>query len=138
MAETSSTPVTFATSTLIPPKRAIGDEDAHAPAVSSPLNPDFASARARKAPPAREQREKKESLKKRESKGDAVRAGTPDMQNQGRTSKKKGIETPSNMHSLIRYTIPPPKLEDFDPPGAPVLVPSMTRAGREFFESQEQ
>lgn len=137
MAETS-TPTSSAPIAVIPQKRAFGDDDAHAPAISSPLNPDFATARARKAPPAREQREKKESLKKRESKGDTARAGTPDTQNHVRGSKKKGTEAPLNAHSLIRYTIPPPKIEDFDPPGAPLLVPSITRAGREFFESQEQ
>ena len=88
--------------------------------------------------PAREQREKKESLKKREAKGaDNSRARTPDTQNHGRKTKK-APDTATNTQSLIRYTIPMPKRYDFDPPGAPVLVPSMTRAGRQFYESQEQ
>jgi COMPASS component BRE2 len=138
MAEGSPTPRSSTPSSTIPQKRALAEDDAHAPAVSSPLNPDFANARARKAPPAREQREKKESLKKREAKGDTARAGTPDTPSHGRGSKKKGQEAASNNQTLIRYTIPAPKVHDFDPPGAPVLMPSMTRANREFYESQEQ
>ncbi|KAI4156562.1 MAG: hypothetical protein LQ340_000170 [Diploschistes diacapsis] len=139
MAETSPAPRGPAPGSVIPQKRGLGlEDDQHAPAVSSPLNPDFANARARKAPPAREQREKKESLKKREAKGvDNARGGTPDTQSHGRGTKKKGQEAATNSQSLIRYTIPLPKRHDFDPPGPPVLVPSMVRAGRQFYESQE-
>ena len=135
----SSTPTATTTTTVIPLKRPHGLEDEqHAPTISSPLNPDFASARSRKAPPAREQREKKESLKKREAKGgESARAHTPDTQNHGRKTKK-APDTFTNTQSLIRYTIPMPKPYDFNPPGAPILVTSMTRARRQFYESQEQ
>ncbi|MCJ1331748.1 hypothetical protein MMC10_008440 [Thelotrema lepadinum] len=139
MAETSPTRRGSTPGSIVPQKRSLGlEDDQHAPAISSPLNPDFANARARKAPPAREQREKKETLKKREAKGvDNTRAATPDTQNHGRSTKKKGQEAATNPQTLIRYTIPLPKQHDFDPPGPPVMVPSMTRAGTQFYETQE-
>jgi COMPASS component BRE2 len=109
--------------------------------VSSPLNPDAAASRARKTAP-REQREKKESLKKREAKGiDTVRDGTPDAQAQGRKGSKAQLAPPGSGPALIRYPIPIPKHDDFYPPGAPVLaprVPALIIAGREFLEASEQ
>ena len=169
MAETSPSRRSSTPSSLIPQKRPLGpsdDDPPHAPAVSSPLNPDFAAARARKAaPPAREQREKKESLKKREAKGavadnsTSARSGTPtDTQAHNNSSgsggggaggggggggrsasskTKKGAEKFANPQALQRYTIPLPKRHDCEPSNPPVLVPSMTRAGRQFYESQE-
>jgi COMPASS component BRE2 len=128
----SSTPST------IPQKRPLGlDDEQHLPTVSSPLNPDFATSRARRHPQPREQREKKESLKKREAKGvEAPRSSTPDSQGPGRKAKK-GPENTSVL-SLIRYKLPPPNLTDFDPPKPPILVPTATRAQRQFYEASEQ
>lgn len=84
------------------------------PAVPSPLNPDAAApARTRpaRAPaPAREQREKKDSLKKRESTA-GTRGSTPDV-------KRKGPAAPSPM----RYSIPEPRLSDYEPVKDPVFV----------------
>jgi len=128
----SSTPST------IPQKRPLGLEDEqHIPAVSSPLNPDFATSRARRPAAPREQREKKESLKKREAKGgDGARAGTPDSQASGRKTKK-GTEHHSVL-SLIRYKLPAPNLTDFDPPKPPILVSVFTKTQRQFYEASEQ
>jgi len=128
----SSTPST------IPQKRPLGlDDEQHIPAVPSPLNPDFATSRARRPPAPREQREKKESLKKREAKGvEGARAGTPDSHASGRKTKK-GIEK-NNVLSLIRYKLPAPNLTDFDPPKPPILVPVFTKVQRQFYEASEQ
>ncbi|KAL8934644.1 MAG: hypothetical protein Q9211_005126, partial [Gyalolechia sp. 1 TL-2023] len=105
-----------ATPSTIPQKRPLNLEDEqHVPAVSSPLNPDAASLRARKAP-AREQREKKESLKKREAKGvDSARSATPDTQTS--TKKSKKVEKPPD---VIRP-----------------LSPILAKANREFNECFE-
>lgn len=121
----------------IAPKRPFGFEDEpHVPAVSSPLNPDFANTRTRKAP-VREQREKKESLKKREAKGgEGTRNGTPDTQSHGKKSKRPTHR--STVLSPIRYKLAPPKPTDFDPPRAPVFTPMHVRAERQFYESSEQ
>ncbi|MCJ1398090.1 hypothetical protein MMC11_001287 [Xylographa trunciseda] len=137
MAETSPSPRS-STPATIPQKRPLGIEDEqHVPAVPSPLNPDFASSRARKAAPAREQREKKESLKKREAKGvESVRGGTPDSQALSR-KPKKGTEQNSSIPSLLRYKLPPPNPTDFDPPKAPILVPIFQKVHRQFFEASE-
>ncbi|KAF2236183.1 hypothetical protein EV356DRAFT_436845, partial [Viridothelium virens] len=82
--------------------------DDHTPAISSPLNPDAPVGASRSSrPPAREQREKRDTLKKREStKG---RSGTPD--NHGPKSSKAVPGVPSPM----RYSIPEPKLSDYEP-----------------------
>ena len=126
------------TPSAIPQKRPLGLEDEqHVPAVSSPLNPDFATTRARRPPAPREQREKKESLKKREAKGvDGARAGTPDSLGSGRKSKK-GPESSTSL-SLIRWKLPAPNPTDFDPPTPPVLIPVLTRVGKQFYEASEQ
>ncbi len=118
-------------------KRPFGLEDEqHVPAVSSPLNPDFANSRTRKAP-VREQREKKESLKKREAKGvDGPRTGTPDAQSHAKKSKKPAQS--STTLSPIRYKLAAPKSTDFDPPRAPIFTPTHMRAQRQFFEGSEQ
>lgn len=120
----------------IPLKRQFGLEDEqHVPAVSSPLNPDFASSRTRKQP-VREQREKKETLKKREAKGVEGRNGTPDAQSQGKRSKKSN-QTISIL-SPIRYKLAAPKSTDFDVPRAPIFTPTYVRAEKQFYESSEQ
>lgn len=123
----------------VPSKRQFSIEDEqHIPTVSSPLNPDFANARTRKQPP-REQREKKESLKKREAKGttDGARHGTPDVQSQSKRSKKQ--DQALTVLSPIRYKLAPPKSTDFDIPRAPIFTPACTRAQKkQFYESSEQ
>lgn len=135
MSETSPRPRSSTPS--VPSKRQFGlDDEQHVPTVSSPLNPDFASARTRKQP-AREQREKKESLKKREAKGvDSTRNGTPDVQSQSKRSKNSD-QSPSIL-SPIRYKLAAPKSTDFDIPRAPIFTPTYNRAQRQFYESSEQ
>ena len=132
MASTSSTP------SVIPLKRTL-DEDLHAPAVSSPLNPDVATSRSRKAPAPREQREKKESLKKRESKATSVvgdaRAGTPEMTSNRRKQK---VTSESTVLSPTRYKLPPPKPMDFEPPKAPILLPHHKIGETQIYETSEQ
>ena len=119
-------------------KMAEASASASAPVVPSPLNPDAATARARRPAAPREQREKKESLKKREAKGaDGLRDGTPDSQSHGRKSKKQ-LESESSIVSPMRYSIPAPKPADFDPPQAPVLTPTITVNEVQFHESSEQ
>lgn len=88
------------TPSLVPLKRNFEDE--HAPSISSPLNPD-AAARPRPVK-AREQREKKDSLKKRESVSSA-RGNTPDA-----ISKKRKVEeTRPTAPSPTRYNHELPK-----------------------------
>jgi COMPASS component BRE2 len=103
-------PLSGSTTPLAHPPRIPLDAD-HAPVVSSPLNPDAAKARASKPPaPAREreQREKKESLKKRENADNKARGGTPDS----KAKKHRGPTVPSPM----RYIIPEPKASDYEIP----------------------
>ncbi|KAH8802721.1 hypothetical protein F5884DRAFT_710820 [Xylogone sp. PMI_703] len=117
-----STP-TIPPATSIPQKRVL--EDDHQPAVSSPLNPDFKAIKQEDAP--RAVRAKKESLKKRESKGatlgsDSARS-TPDP----RASPQKQNGRKSSVIRPMRYKLPPPKLTDFEPPRGPVFVPAFTK-----------
>ncbi|KAL8804777.1 MAG: hypothetical protein Q9182_002369 [Xanthomendoza sp. 2 TL-2023] len=125
-----------ATPSAIPPKRPLNlDDEQHIPAVSSPLNPDAATSRTRKAP-AREQREKKESLKKREAKGvDTTRSATPDTQTS--TKKSKKVEKPPDVVRPLRYYTKPPNPSDFDPPREPIFNPILSKANREFNECFE-
>ena len=82
-------------------------EDDHAPAISSPLNPNpDAGARAR-VRGGREQREKRETLKKREA-ASSIRAPTP--------NKSKAAPAPPATPSPTRFGIPPPKLADYEAP----------------------
>ncbi|KAI4213229.1 MAG: hypothetical protein LQ351_004175 [Letrouitia transgressa] len=125
------------TPSVVPQKRAHGlDDEQHVPAVSSPLNPDYAAIRSRKPPP-REQREKKESLKKREAKGaDSVRSGTPDSQSHP-TRKTKKTQKSSNVLSPLRYPLPQPIKTDWETPRPPVFNPFLTRGDRQFHECFE-
>ena len=131
--ETSPRPRS-ATPSTIPQKRPLGLEDEqHAPAVSSPLNPDFAASRARKPPP----REKKESLKKREAKGtDSARSATPDTQTHTRKSKK--VEKSPEIIRPARYKTKPPSTSDFEAPRDPIFIPTVVKASRQFNECFEQ
>jgi COMPASS component BRE2 len=126
----------------IPQKRAL--EDDHVPAVSSPLNPDFKTSKD-DTPLARERtaRAKKESLKKRESKGGGLHA--PDTSSRATPDPK--ASTPNLTKSgdnlaPIRYKLPPPKITDFEAPRGPVFIPSHTKTaeGREiqFNETTDQ
>lgn len=90
----------------IPIKRNFDDE--HAPSISSPLNPNAASLAAQ--PKARQQREKKETLKKRES----VSGGrsTPEAANKKRKleDERPGAPSPTRYnHELpkqaYQYTV---------------------------------
>ncbi|KAL8707665.1 MAG: hypothetical protein Q9220_007327 [cf. Caloplaca sp. 1 TL-2023] len=133
--ETSPRPRS-ATPSTIPQKRPLNlDDEQHAPAVSSPLNPDAASSRARKQP-AREQREKKESLKKREAKGvDTTRSATPDTQPTARKSKK--VEKTPDVVRPTRYPTKPPARSDLEPPRDPMFNPILSKASRDFNECFE-
>ncbi|KAL8834027.1 MAG: hypothetical protein Q9170_003958 [Blastenia crenularia] len=125
-----------ATPSAISQKRALTlEEEQHVPAVSSPLNPDAAISRARKAP-AREQREKKESLKKREAKGvDSARSATPDTQ--ASTKKSRKVEKPPDVVRPLRYYTKPPNPSDFDTPRGSLFNPVVEKANREFNECFE-
>ncbi|KAF1967904.1 Ash2-trithorax family protein [Bimuria novae-zelandiae CBS 107.79] len=109
MAESNSTSTSRANTpgASLPLKRTL-DED-HAPAISSPLNPNpDATSRARPRPPPREQREKRETIKKREASSN-TRGSTPNPSS--RTKKDKPLAD-----SPMRYSIPEPKLSDYQPP----------------------
>ncbi|KAH7030910.1 uncharacterized protein B0I36DRAFT_219110, partial [Microdochium trichocladiopsis] len=111
----------------LPQKRALNEDD-HMPPVSSPLNPNpsLESKPARLQshdepnPPGRDKpsRTKKETLKKRESKGGAGAAestrGTPDP--------KGGKTSPPGEASPLRYKLAPPKPGDFEPAREAYLV----------------
>ncbi|KAK8080628.1 SPRY domain-containing protein [Apiospora hydei] len=112
--------------TSLPQKRAL--EDDHAPSVSSPLNPNpdvkLTKNQSQDDIPSMGpgKRTKKESLKKRESKGvaggDSARA-TPDP-------KHKKEETPQpqlgSESSPLRYKLAPPKPSDFEAARGPVFT----------------
>ncbi|KAF2822285.1 hypothetical protein CC86DRAFT_373424 [Ophiobolus disseminans] len=108
MAESQSNSRSNTPALALPMRRPL--EEDHAPAISSPLNPNpDAAARARpKAPPReREQREKRETLKKREASAN-TRASTPNA----KTVKKERLSADSPM----RYSIPEPRATDYEPP----------------------
>ena len=106
----------------IPQKRPLGADDKHAPAIASPLNPDVSASQKR----TREQREKKASFK--------ARAASPEPQP---AKKSKNSNTDPSVPSPLRYTLPIPKTTDFDSPKAPLLVPGLQRARRQFYEATE-
>lgn len=125
----------------IPQKRAL--EEDHVPAVPSPLNPDVkppgkTQTNEEMAPVTRDKpaRVKKETLKKRESKGafggDSSRE-TPDP---------KHRDPPLNESSPLRFKLAPPKPSDFEPPRGPVFTQHHEVEGPdgniEFFETSEQ
>lgn len=111
----------------LPQKRVLDDD--HSPAVSSPLNPQAnPPSKVQIQTPdesqtmGREKRTKKESLKKRESKGGAAVSGvdssraTPDPKH--RDGDPSAAET-----SPMRYKLAPPKPSDFEPARGPIFVP---------------
>lgn len=143
---TSSAPTGNNTASSLPQKRAL--EDDHVPAVSSPLNPNpepkLAKTQSHDDIPAvsREKRTKKESLKKRESKGVTI----ADPGSSRATPEPKGKNTkeaPPNESSPLRYKLAPPKPSDFEPARGPVLthhhdVSAADGSNIEFHETSEQ
>lgn len=135
-----ATPSTSVPISAIPPKRALDDD--HQPTVSSPLNPDFKPSKAQDdAPLARERasRAKKESLKKRESKGgslapDTSARATPDPKASTSHKHKRNSSAPAP----IRYKLPPPKTTDFEAPRGPIFVPAHTKKSPDGNEIQFQ
>ncbi|RKU42204.1 hypothetical protein DL546_004953 [Coniochaeta pulveracea] len=142
-------------------KRVLDDD--HAPAVSSPLNPDVQAATKIPAQAlddtltgGREKRTKKESLKKRESNagfGRVTESGggsesrsraTPDPKNTPSSKKAiRKVDPEAGEISPMRYKLAPPKPGDFDPPRGPVFtshheVKSGADGSKiEFFETSE-
>ncbi|GAB1316705.1 transcription factor, contains a PHD finger motif [Madurella fahalii] len=122
----------------IPQKRAL--EDDHSPAVSSPLSTEVKAQKVQVQFPddgqamAREKRTKKDSLKKRESKG-----GGPDSSRA--TPDPKQREVPGEL-APMRYKLARPKPSDFEPSRGPVFTSHhevQDADGRtiEFFETSE-
>ena len=108
----------------IPHKRIL--EDDHQPAISSPLNPDFKSSKTHDDGSAtRERRAKKESLKKRESKGSSLAAdnarASPDPKSKQKYKKGKTELAP------LRYKLWQPKTTHFEAPRGPILTPFETK-----------
>ena len=136
----------------IPQKRVLIEDD-HVPAVRSPLNPD--SKPAKTSTPsqtqgpddtpsmAREKRTKKETLKKRESKGPLSAAdshrGTPEPKRKEAKDTRVGVEACPvrvKLHGPLRPS-------DFDLPQGPVFRSHHKVTGPdggeiEFFETSEQ
>ncbi|KAK6220480.1 SPRY domain-containing protein [Colletotrichum tabaci] len=123
-------------STAIPLKRAALEED-FTPSVPSPLNPDVRSTpKPQGVDDMPAKRNKKESLKKRESKGafggDSNR-GTPDP---------KHREPKQSDYSPMRYKLAPPKPSDFEPARPAVFtyhhdVPALDGGKIQFYETSE-
>ncbi|KAF2670134.1 hypothetical protein BT63DRAFT_372002 [Microthyrium microscopicum] len=88
------------------------DED-HAPPVPSPLNPDQSRSRAIPKPVAREQREKKDSLKKRESVAGA-RGATPDVKQNFKAPPASGPK---------RVVLPAPEPQAYLAPRDSIFAP---------------
>lgn len=142
----SSTPMAS-----IPQKRAL--EEDHTPSVSSPLNPEPRPPAATDAKPSKPQsaedappattrdkpvRAKKESLKKRESKGLGPEAAS------GRATPDPRVkEGPPSTSSPLRYKLAPPKPSDFERPKGPLFTPHHQTLGLDgkpiqFYETSEQ
>jgi len=140
MASDASSPQREPTPSSLPssiPQKRILEED-HSPAVSSPLNPEPKKVQVQiqddNQVMAREKRTKKDSLKKRESKGatDSARA-TPDP----KPKEVLGELAP------VRYKLAPPKPTDFELSRGPVFTPHhevQDPEGRtiEFHETSDQ
>ena len=108
----------------IPQKRPLE----HAPVVASPLNPGIGE-RAK----MREPREKKATYKARgESPPPAAAAA---MAPSSKKSKKPNKDTA--ILAPLKYTLPAPRLSDFDAPKPPQMVPALRRAYRQFYEATE-
>ncbi|KAF5023513.1 hypothetical protein F66182_4425 [Fusarium sp. NRRL 66182] len=143
--ELGSSPKREPTPTLplssIPQKRAL-EEGRHSPVVPSPLNPEvklsdsLAPEDAAQAARSKSARTKKDTLKKRESKGGDSARATPDPKPKTKPQKKQSESSP------LRYKLAPPKLSDFDLPRGPVMTTHheiTTPGGQkvEFFETSD-
>lgn len=130
-------------SPIIPQKRVLDDDYTPRPSVPSPLNPDV--SRGTPKPTSSEdmppKRTKKESLKKRESKGGYVA--------EGKSSASESKKRDSQVHEPpadvpLRYKQPPPKPGDFHPSRGPAFthhrtVPEPNNEGAiEFYETSDQ
>lgn len=123
----------------VPQKRAL--EDDHQPSIPSPLNPEFPRQRD-DAPAARDRaaRAKKESFKKRESKGPngaTESRATPDPKSPSKQRLSESHLAP------MRYKLAIPKIADFSVPQGPTFIPHHTIDGPdgqriEFQEAQDQ
>lgn len=121
---------TGALASSLPQKRAF-DEDLHAPAVSSPLNPDFKLSKKEHQQSSREEgtpaaagrtgpgRPKKDA-KKRDAKGGQGAHGPGEDSSRVSPDPNEKPVPPSEA-SPSRYKVPPPKPSDFDPPRPPAL-----------------
>jgi COMPASS component BRE2 len=120
----------------LPQKRVL--EDDYQPAVSSPLNPDFKAPKQDEAPLARERasRAKKESLKKRESKGGSLAPDTSARATPDPKSTPKKHKRNASAPAPMRYKLPPPKSTDFEAPRGPIFVPSHTKTTADGSEIQ--
>lgn len=100
-------------------------EDYHSPSIPSPLNPDVRSISKAQPQPTDDmppKRSKKDTLKKRESKGVDGNRLTPDPKpnKQGQTlasAPGDGVQS-----GPLRYKLPNAKQTDFDPPRGPVFI----------------
>ncbi|KAI1126294.1 hypothetical protein F5Y10DRAFT_245300 [Nemania abortiva] len=138
----------------IPQKRAL--EDDHAPPISSPLNPNPSSQQSHDDPAttSREKpaRTKKETLKKRESKGGiggGIGAGAGGgAGGNGGTDSSRATPDPKikdrvpSESSPLRFKLAPPKPSDFDPARGPIFthhhdIPAPDGAVLQFFETSE-
>ena len=141
-----------APTSTVPQKRG-PDELDHLPTAPSPLNPNFTNstkaspAIKEKIPMNRAPREKKESLKKRESKGGSLQSdarATPDKTvSNGSKKKLTGQEPKPSVIAPLRYKLPPPWPSDYEAPKGPVFVPHRvveSPDGRQiqFHETSEQ
>lgn len=96
--------------------------DDHLPVAPSPLHqtPSCQASRTPAPPPApihREQREKKESLKKRESNLHGPSASHPSS-----TLGKRKANASTAYPSPQRFNVPPPRAEDFKPPKEDIMI----------------
>lgn len=100
------------------PLQAVMDQE-HVPSISSPLNPTTLSRQASRtpAPIQREQREKKESLKMRESK-----QGNDKAVSSSSTLGKRKASAVQTYPSPQRFNVPPPKSQDFEEPKDDVMM----------------
>jgi COMPASS component BRE2 len=137
-----NSPARELTPSMIPQKR-VAEED-HQPSVSSPLNPEVTRFLKDDTPLAKERiaRSKKESLKKRESKGGSLAAesnarATPDPKAKATNKQKNGTgtSTPIVLGPQM-YKLPLPKPADFEPPRGATLIPARTFTGLDGSEIQ--
>ena len=127
----------------IPQKRP--HDEAHAPSVPSPLNPEVKPSKVptpatdEMAPRDKPARTKKESAKKRESKGidGGSSRATPDPK------LAQAVVVDPNTCSPLRYKLAPPRPSDFEPPKGPVFTPhhelvKQDRKKVQFYETSDQ